>query len=118
MRAKDGLGRYGEEVAARYLHERGYEIVERNWRCAQGELDIVARSGDTLVFVEVKTRSSVRYGTPAEAVTGVKLRRIRGLAAAWLAERRPPVAELRFDVVSVLRADRGAAQVEHLQGVL
>jgi putative endonuclease len=118
MRAKDGLGRYGENVAARYLGELGYELLARNWRCPQGELDIVARDDRTLVFVEVKTRSSVEFGTPAEAVTRVKAQRLRVLAAAWLAQHRPPYGELRFDVISVLRQPAGAARVEHLRGAI
>lgn len=115
MRAKDGVGRYGERVAARYLQEHGLEVVDRNWRCGQGELDIVARDGPVLVFVEVKTRSSAQFGVPAEAVTRVKANRIRALAVAWLAGHPHAYAGLRFDVVSVMRSPAGAAQVLHLQ---
>jgi len=112
------IGRYGEDVAARHLHDQGMVILERNWRCRSGEIDIVARHGDVLVFCEVKTRRSDAFGTPAEAVTPRKLARLRVLAAAWLETRRPPyAADIRFDVVSVHRPLRGAAQVEHLQGV-
>ncbi len=115
MRAKDGVGRYGEQVATRYLEEHGIEVVERNWRCPQGELDIVARDGDVLVFIEVKTRSSVQYGVPAEAVTRLKANRLRGLATSWLTEHQHPYSGLRFDVISVLRRRAGAAEVLHLQ---
>jgi putative endonuclease len=118
MRAKDGRGRYGEDVAARYLGDLGYEVLDRNWRCEHGELDIVARDAGTLVFVEVKTRSSVDFGVPAEAVTRVKAQRLRVLAAAWLSAQRPAYGELRFDVVSVLLRRAGAAQVEHLRGAI
>jgi putative endonuclease len=112
------LGRYGEDVAVRHLHDQGLVILERNWRRRAGEIDIVARHGDVLVFCEVKTRRSDRFGSPVEAVTPRKLARMRVLAAAWLAERRPPyAADLRFDVVSVLRPPSGPARVEHLQGV-
>ncbi|HQJ35005.1 MAG TPA: YraN family protein, partial [Rhodoglobus sp.] len=83
MAAKDALGRRGEEIAARYLASRGLAIVERNWRCPQGEIDLIARDGGELVFVEVKTRSSVAYGHPLESITPVKLARLRRLAAAW-----------------------------------
>lgn len=116
MRAKDAIGRYGEDVAARHLEAAGLSIVERNWRCRDGEIDIVARQGRVLVFCEVKTRSGSAFGLPAEAVTRVKAARIRRLAGRYLAERRPPYGELRFDVVSVTRSPRGAAAVEHLQG--
>lgn len=115
MRAKDAVGRYGEDVAARHLEAAGLAVVERNWRCPEGEIDIVAWHGPVLVFCEVKTRSGVAFGVPAEAVTPVKAARIRRLACRYLVERRPPYAELRFDVVSVLRQPRGAAAVEHLQ---
>lgn len=116
VRAKDAVGRYGEDVAVRHLLEAGLEIVERNWRCDLGELDIIARDARTLVFCEVKTRSGTGFGTPAEAVGVAKARRVRALACRWIAERRPPYGELRFDVVSVLRRPRGAATVHHLRG--
>lgn len=118
MRAKDAVGHYGEDVAARHLVEAGMEVVERNWRCRAGEIDIVARDGETIVFCEVKTRSGEGFGTPAEAVGRDKAQRLRALACRWLVERRPPYGELRFDVVSVRRRPRGAATVEHLRGVL
>ena len=88
MRAKDAVGRYGEDVAARHLTEAGLVVLERNWRCREGEIDIVARDGDVLVVCEVKTRRSTTYGTPLEAVTYRKAARQRVLAARWLAERR------------------------------
>lgn len=118
MRAKDALGRYGEDVAARHLAAAGLVILERNWRCAAGELDIVARDGDVLVVCEVKTRSGAGYGSPLEAVTPVKAERLRGLALRWLAEHPVGADSVRFDVVAVVRAVRGAATVEHLRGVL
>lgn len=116
MRVKDALGRFGEDVAARHLGESGLEILERNWRCRRGEIDIVARDGDVLVFCEVKTRSGRAFGSPAEAVAGAKARRVRALASCWLAEHAHPYAELRFDVVGVVR-DRDGLCVEHLRGV-
>lgn len=78
------LGARGEDVAVEFLIDAGLEIVERNWRCRYGELDVVATSGDRIVFVEVKTRSGVGYGSPAESVTFAKQRRIRVLAVHWL----------------------------------
>lgn len=114
MRAKDALGRYGEEVAAAHLRDAGLRVIDRNWRCADGEIDIVAVDGDALVFCEVKTRSSLRYGAPAEAVVGPKAARLRRLAAQWLAARPEGWETVRFDVVSVLWQPRGAAQVQHL----
>jgi putative endonuclease len=121
MRAKDAIGRYGESVAARHLSDAGLTIIERNWRCREGELDLIAVEGDVLVFCEVKTRSSEAFGDPAEAVAGRKAARIRKLAVCWLAERRDSGEsdfwpQIRFDVVSVLRQPRGAASVVHLRG--
>lgn len=118
MRTKDAVGRFGEDLAARYLSESGLEVLERNWRCADGELDIVAREGDVLAFVEVKTRSTTAFGEPVEAVTPVKAARIHRLAMRWLAERRPgaPWCPIRFDVVSVVRLAPGGPSVSHLRG--
>jgi putative endonuclease len=96
------LGAAGESAAAAWYEARGYEVVASNWRCRAGELDLVVRRGRTLAFVEVKTRSSDRFGLPAEAVTPVKQRRIRILAARFLDELDWHAAVIRFDVVSVL----------------
>ncbi|WP_285739832.1 YraN family protein [Kitasatospora phosalacinea] len=85
----NGLGRYGEEVAARRLAEDGLCILERNWRCVEGELDIVALDGDTLAICEVKTRSERGFQQPAEAIDQAKADRLRHLAERWLAERWP-----------------------------
>lgn len=117
MRAKDGVGAYGERVAVRYLTERGWTVLDRNWRSRSGELDIVARDGDEVVFVEVKTRSGTGYGHPAEAVTAAKVARLRRLAAEWLAAHDVHTAGVRIDVLAVLRSRRGAATVEHLKAV-
>jgi putative endonuclease len=116
MRVKDALGRFGEDVAARYLADAGFEILERNWRCRDGEIDIVARDGPALVFCEVKTRSGTGFGLPADAVGRAKVARLRRLAARWLAERRPDHADLRFDVVSVQRSYSAPLCVEHIKG--
>ncbi len=117
MRAKDGVGAYGERVAARALQEAGFEILARNWRGSRGELDLIARDGASLVAVEVKTRSSTVCGHPAEAVTRDKLARLRRLVAEWLAEHPVRADEVRIDVVAVLRRRSGRAVVEHLRGV-
>lgn len=111
------LGRYGEDVAARHLAQAGLEVLERNYRCELGELDIVAREGRVLVVCEVKTRRGTGFGTPAEAVTPQKVRRLRRLAACWMRERDAHPDAVRIDVVSVLRGRRGPALVEHLRGV-
>lgn len=119
MRAKDKVGQYGEDIAARYLADVGFAIVERNWRCRLGEIDIVAWDADatTLVICEVKTRRGMEYGGPLEAVTWHKLARLRRLAAQWLRDHDLTPADVRIDVVGVLRPRHGAAVVEHLRGV-
>ncbi|WP_369052862.1 YraN family protein [Kineococcus terrestris] len=118
MRAQDAVGAYGERVAVRWLTGAGMTVLDRNWRCRLGEIDVVARDGDDLVVCEVKTRRSLATGSPLEAVTAAKLARLRRLAARWLAEHedvRPP--HVRLDVVGVTVPARGAAVVEHLRGV-
>ncbi|KRF25502.1 MULTISPECIES: YraN family protein [unclassified Phycicoccus] len=111
------LGEYGERLAERYLTDRGLAVVDRNWRCARGELDLVARDGDCLVFCEVKTRRTERFGSPVEAVTARKVARLRRLAAAWLQENGEHPAHIRIDVIGILRPAEGRAVVRHLQGV-
>ncbi|MDQ1677995.1 MAG: putative endonuclease [Actinomycetota bacterium] len=118
MAAKDAVGAYGERVAVRHLQDAGLVVLHRNWRCRDGEIDVIAREGDTLVFCEVKTRRGTAYGTPAEAVVPAKLRRLRRLALRWLDEAGLHPPDLRFDVVAVRPRSGGAAEVEHLRGVL
>ena len=96
------LGQRGEEAAARFLHERGYEILERNWSCFAGEADIIARDGDTIVFVEVKTRSSTQAGFPSEAVTPAKRERYEKIALAYLADHDFGEARIRFDCIALV----------------
>jgi putative endonuclease len=117
MRVTDAVGAYGERVAEAHLRAQGMVILDRNWRCTAGELDIVARDGDVLVFCEVKTRRGTGFGWPLEAVTASKAARLRRLAAAWTRERGLHVADVRIDLVGVLRPPRGPAQVEHVRGV-
>jgi putative endonuclease len=119
MRVKDAVGRFGEDVAVAHLRECGLQVLERNWRCAAGEVDVVALDGNVLAFVEVKTRSRLGFGTPAEAITGRKLARMRRVAACWLAEHPGPRrwSAVRLDVVSVVRITPDGPSVEHLRGV-
>ena len=111
------LGGYGERVAAQRLVAAGMVLVDQNWRCELGEIDLVLRDGDVLVFCEVKTRSSTAYGHPLEAVTPTKGARLRRLAARWLEEHEVRPRDVRIDLVGVLLAARGAAEVEHVRGV-
>jgi putative endonuclease len=96
------LGVRGEDLAAAWYEQQGYQVLDRNWRCAAGELDVVARRGRTTVFCEVKTRTTGAYGSPAEAVTPAKQARVRRLAARWLANGVSRPGTVRFDVASVL----------------
>ena len=142
MRNNLALGAQGEELAAQFLIAAGMTIEARNWRCRYGELDIVARCAqsssarcaqsssarcaqsssarpaESIVFVEVKARTGVRFGRPAEAVTAAKQARIRRLAALWLAERNGPWVPIRFDVVEVFLAPGREPVIEHLPGVV
>src|SRR5262249_30908023 len=110
------LGLGGEDAVARWYEGAGYEVLERNWRCRDGELDLVVISGDTLVFCEVKTRASSRFGAPFEAVTPTKQRRLRNLALRWLAERGTHRRTLLFDVASGRRTADDDLVVEVLEG--
>ena len=101
-RARRALGTAGEDLARAWYERRGYQVLARNWRCRQGELDLVLRCGATVVFCEVKSRSSLEFGSPFDAVTFDKRRRLRSLAAAWLDATGTRAEELRFDVAGVL----------------
>lgn len=111
------LGRFGETYAARHLVRQGLVLLDRNWRCEAGEIDLVLREGRVLVVCEVKTRSSTAFGPPVAAVSEQKAERLRRLADRWLEEHgvRPP--EVRLDVVGVLVPRTGRPQVEHVRGV-
>lgn len=116
--ARIAIGAYGENLAVRHLVEQGMVVLDRNWRCDEGEIDVVARDGQVLVACEVKTRSSLRCGSPHEAVTPAKLRRLHRLVLRWATEQgvRPP--EVRVDLVAVLREhETGRASVEHVRGL-
>jgi len=99
------LGARGERLAAQWYRKQGYSIVARNWTCNIGELDLIARRGNEVVFAEVKTRMSDRFGAPAEAVGVAKQRKLRALASAWLSACSEYFDEVRFDVVSVIGND-------------
>lgn len=113
---RDELGRRGEDLAAEFLTERGFVVLSRNWRCRDGELDLVVTDRTRLVVCEVKTRAGLGFGDPAEAVTPAKAARIRRLTAAWLTAHRVRWCEIRFDVLAVVCPPEGPATVEHLQG--
>jgi putative endonuclease len=115
--ARRALGAYGERLAIRHLVARGMVVLDRNWRCDAGEIDVVLRDGDTLVICEVKTRSSDVCGTPHEAITPAKLDRLGRLGAAWADQHGVHPAEMRIDLVAVSRPRRGPAVVDHVPGL-
>lgn len=117
MRASDAVGRHGEDIAAAHLARLGYVVLARNWRCSAGEIDIVARDGDTLVICEVKTRRGVRFGSPLEAVTAEKAARLARLAVAYRRRTGSSATGLRIDLVGVLLAGPAGPVVQHLRGV-
>lgn len=113
------VGQWGERRAAEHLVEQGYRIVSRNWRAESGEIDIVAQQADTLVFVEVKARSSDRFGTPEEALTVTKRRRIQRAAWAYLEAVDRMDADWRVDVIAIERgSEGGVARLEHYRNAL
>jgi putative endonuclease len=110
------LGKYGEDVAASFLQDRGYTILERNWRCEIGEIDLIAKHKKLLVFIEVKTRNGSGFGHPFESVTKSKVSRMRRLAAAWVAANDAPSNGLRLDAIAVL-VRNGKVAIEHIKQV-
>lgn len=101
MYNKQKIGKFGEDVATRYLIQKDYKILEKNFRCKKGEIDIIAKDNNNLVFIEVKTRSNLNYGTPAEAVNSSKIQHILNTAKVYLKIKNIKSAFIRFDVIEV-----------------
>jgi putative endonuclease len=116
-RQRSAIGAYGEALAAGYLTARGMVLLDRNWRCELGELDLVLREGPTLVVCEVKTRTTTAFGSPLEGVTEQKAARLRRLAARWLADHAVRPEEVRIDLVGILLERGRKAVLEHVRGV-
>jgi len=117
MDKRKQTGQQGEDIAARYLAEKGYKIVQRNWRSLAGELDIIAQDGSALVFVEVRTRSSRRFGPPEESITPTKQNKLIELAETYLQETSTPDRSWRIDVVAV-QFGPGLPQVNHIENAV
>lgn len=113
----NALGDFGQQRAERHLVDLGMVVLDRNWRCRQGELDLVLRDGSTLVACEVKTRTDTRFGHPLAAITPEKFARLRRLISIWAAEHEIRCRGIRIDAVAVLRPVRGPIVVEHVRGV-
>lgn len=115
------LGAWGEQVACAHVEGLGWQVLERNWRCDAGELDIVAHdpATRTLVFIEVKTRAGSGFGQPLEAITRAKQQRLRNLAVHWLRahDQHPPAARIRIDGIGVLKQGERAPRIDHAVGV-
>lgn len=116
-RRKAALGAYGERLAERHLKGLGLLVIERNWRCPRGEIDLVLRDGDVLVVCEVKTRRDDSCGHPLEAIGPAKTDRLHALAALWQEERGVHPPEVRLDAVGILVPRRGAPLIEHVRGI-
>lgn len=113
------LAQAGEDCASEYLRGLGWEILERNWRCRAGELDVIALepSAQTVVFVEVKTRSSLGFGTPLEAITDEKVNRLRQLANIWLRANSTSWWDIRLDAVGIVMPRTGKVELTHIRGI-
>ncbi len=104
---KKELGKKGEDLALRFLNKNGYRIIERNYVCKMGEMDIIAREKDTLAFIEVKTRTSTAFGPPQLAVNASKQRQMSKVALNFLKEKKLEEVKARFDVVAILLGPQG-----------
>jgi len=113
------IGALGEQLAVDHLTSLGLQVLERNWRCRYGELDVIAADADgsTVVFVEVKTRTSDRFGGVAEAVSPAKVRRLRRLAGLWLSGQDRSWAQIRIDVIGIRIGRQPKPELSHLLGI-
>ena len=113
------VGAKGEKLAEEHLKRRGYKIVERNFRCRQGEVDIIAQQGECLVFVEVRTKKSYGYGTPEESITIAKSERLISLADSYIQTLDTPPPSWRIDVVAVeLTPDDKVSRLDHIENAI
>lgn len=116
MDTRTTLGRQGEDIATEHLRGLGFQILDRNWRCRAGELDIVAKRGRGFVFVEVKTRRSSRFGHPLEAITPEKALRLRALAREWMRDHGAS-GPIRIDAVGIRLSSHDGIRLDHVEGI-
>ena len=112
---KRDIGKEGEEIAAKFLEAKGFEIVKRNYQYGHGEIDIVAKDGKTLVFVEVKTRQNLELGEPEYAITKKKITQIKKMAELYLFDKEIEEADCRFDVIAILLDDISNPKITHYE---
>ena len=116
-RAKQAVGRWGEQRAVEFVQTLGWQVVDRNWRCAAGELDLVAKEPDgTVVVIEVKARSGLGFGDPLEAITRAKLGKLHDLTVLWLRDHGEHPSRVRIDAIGVVRG-AGSCELTHIRGV-
>ena len=117
MHAKDVRGEDGEQAAVDYLEKRGFRVLDRHWKCAEGEIDIVAAERHGLVVCAVKTRSGTRHGTPLEKISQAKRNQLRRLAIQWLNAHGVRFDQIRIDDIGLLYEGTGGFTIEHIRGV-
>lgn len=117
LHSKKDFGRSGENIAEKYLLNNNYEIIKKNFFCRQGEIDIIAKNNEYIIFIEVKSRSGVLYGNPAEAVGGVKKKHLFNVAKYYLFKNGLEDSYIRFDVIEVLLS-KGRFEVNHIKQIM
>lgn len=113
--SRKAIGRRAENLAAVFLKKKCFGIVDRNFRCRLGEIDIIAKDGDELVFVEVRSANGYYFQHPLESITNTKMRRLRRLAMVWLNYNHTKEANLRFDIISIVFLEKGNMEIEHIR---
>lgn len=114
---RPAFGAWGEDLAAEYVESLGWTIIARNWACDVGEIDLVAREGQTVVFIEVKARSGTGFGDPLESITTAKARKLHELALAWLVDQDEGVHSVRIDAIGVMVRPGAEPDVTHVRGI-
>jgi putative endonuclease len=117
MTSAQELAREGEQAAVDYMSQRGFRVLDRNWRCEDGEIGVVSEERQTLVVCEIKTRAGTRFGTPLEALGRAGVDRLRRLGVRWMQAHGARYDRIRIDVIGMLRDDGGDFTIEHVRGV-
>lgn len=112
---RKATGRRAENLAAAFLKKKGYRIIDRNFACRLGEIDIIAKEEDELVFIEVRSANGSYFYHPLESITGAKIRRLRRLAQVWMSCKRIEKAYPRFDIISIVFLEKSNAEIEHIR---